>query len=166
MYTRAAYRGTREHRAMVRLDNVDVKIAGTTILRGIDWRLEPGTCWGVVGANGSGKSTFLALVAGHVWPAPGRGSRTYDFGRGVQRDAVEARRTTALVGHELQDRFARFGWNFRVEDVVLSGVTRTDIPRRTSTVTDRNRVGALLQELEIGHLAAQRFLELSRGEQR
>jgi molybdate transport system ATP-binding protein len=166
MYTRAAYRSTREQRAMVRLDNVDVKIAGARILRGIDWNLEPGTCSGVVGANGSGKSTFLALVAGHLWPAPGRGSRTYDFGRGVQRDAVEARRATALVGHELQDRFARLDWNFRVEDVILSGVTRTDIPRRNATAADRNRVRALLQELELDHLAARRFLELSRGEQR
>jgi molybdate transport system ATP-binding protein len=166
MYTRAACRSTREQRAMVRLDNVDVKISGTTILRGIDWTLEPGTCWGVVGANGSGKSTFLALVAGQLWPAPHRGSRTYDFGRGPQRDAVEARRSTALVGHELQDRFARLGWNFRVEDVVLSGVTRTDIPRRNPSATSRKRVAALLQELELDHLAARRFLELSRGEQR
>jgi molybdate transport system ATP-binding protein len=166
MYTRATYRGTREQQAMVRLDNVDVKIAGTTILRGIDWRLEPGVCWGVIGANGSGKSTFLALVAGQLWPAPGRGSRIYDFGRGAERDAVAARRAIALVGHELQDRFARLSWNFRVDDVVLSGVTRTDIPRRNTSAADRNRIGALLRELDLDDLASRRFLELSRGEQR
>jgi molybdate transport system ATP-binding protein len=151
---------------MVRLDNVDVKIAGATILRGIDWRLEPGACWGVIGANGSGKSTFLALVAGQLWTVPGRGSRTYDFGRGPERDAVIARRAITLVGHELQDRFARLGWNFRVEDVVLSGVARTDIPRRSIGAADRNRAAALLEELDLGHLASRRFLELSRGEQR
>jgi molybdate transport system ATP-binding protein len=151
---------------MVRLDNVDVKIADTTILRGIDWRLEPGACWGVIGANGSGKSTFLALVAGHLWPAPGRGSRIYDFGRGAEHDAVAARRAITLVGHELQDRFARFAWNFPVEEVVLSGLARTDIPRRNTAAADRNRARALLKELDLDHLASRRFLELSRGEQR
>ena len=151
---------------MVRLDNVDVVIAGTTILRGIDWKLEPGTCWGVVGANGSGKSTFLALVAGQLWPAPGRGTRVYDFGRGAQSDAVEARRSITLVGHELQDRFARFSWNYKVEDVVLSGAAHVDVPRRSSAAADRNRCNALLRELKLDHLAARRFLELSRGEQR
>ena len=175
MYTRAKGGGT--HRSeqlivespsppLVRLDNVDVTLAGATILRGIDWRLEPGSCWGVVGANGSGKSTFLALVAGQLWPAPHRGSRRYDFGRGAELDAVAARRVIALVGHELQDRFARLGWNYRVEDVVLSGLTRTDIPRRGASAAARDRAGALLRELGLDYLAERRFLELSRGEQR
>jgi molybdate transport system ATP-binding protein len=151
---------------LVRLDDVDVTLAGTPILRDLAWHLEPGTCWGVVGANGSGKSTFLALIAGQLWPAPGRGLRTYDFGRGAERDAVAARRAIALVGHELQDRFARFGWNYRVEDIVRSGVTRTDIPRRRRAAADRDRSSAVLQELGLDHLAERRFLELSRGEQR
>jgi molybdate transport system ATP-binding protein len=84
----------------------------------------------------------------------------------VQGDAVAARRAIALVGHELQDRFARFGWNFKVEDVVLSGVTRTDVPRRNITATARERAGMLLQELDFVYIAERRFLELSRGEQR
>jgi molybdate transport system ATP-binding protein len=151
---------------MVRLDNVDVRIAGTTILRGIHWRLEPGVCWGVIGANGSGKSTFLALVAGQLWPAPGCGSRIYDLGRGLERDAVAARRAITLVGHELQDRYARLGWNFRVEDIVLSGVARTDIPQRNTAAAHRKRARALLEELDLNHLSSRRFLELSRGEQR
>jgi molybdate transport system ATP-binding protein len=145
---------------LVRLENVDVTIAGTTVLRGIDWQLESGTCWGVVGANGAGKSTFLGLVAGQVWPAPGRGLRNYDLGRGPERDAVEARRVITLVGHELQDRFARWGWNYRVEDIVLSGAARTDIPRRNPVPADTERVRVLLRELELEYLAARRFLEL------
>jgi molybdate transport system ATP-binding protein len=151
---------------LVRLETVDVTIAGTTVLRAVDWKLEPGTCWGVVGANGSGKSTFLALVAGQIWPAPGRGSRSYDLGRGLERDAVEARRVITLVGHELQDRFARWGWNYKVEDVVLSGAARTDIPRRHPVPAHRDRVRALLRELKLDSLATRHFLELSRGEQR
>ncbi|HEX7082104.1 MAG TPA: ATP-binding cassette domain-containing protein [Gammaproteobacteria bacterium] len=151
---------------LVDLDGVDVDIDGTPILRSVDFRLEPGRHWGVVGANGSGKSTFLALIAGLRWPAPGRGTRTYDFGRGPARDAIDARREITLVGHELQDRYTRLEWNFPAEDVVLSGVFRTDVPRMEPTPAQTARVRALLDELALSHLADRPFLELSRGEQR
>lgn len=151
---------------LVRFERVDVEIDGTTVLHELDWRLERHDHWGVVGANGSGKTTFLALIAGTRWPAPGRGERRYDFGRGPQRDAVEARREIVLVGHELQDRYARFGWNFSALEVVLSGVYRTDVPRRAPRDAEREQTLEILERLGIGHLGDRPFLTLSRGEQR
>jgi molybdate transport system ATP-binding protein len=70
------------------------------------------------------------------------------------------------VSHELQDRYARWGWNFSALDVVLSGVYRTDVPRRTPETAERNRSLAMMRDLGVAHLAERRFLELSRGEQR
>jgi molybdate transport system ATP-binding protein len=151
---------------LVSLQRVDVELAGHAVLHAIDWRLMRGEHWGVTGANGSGKTSFLALVAGTLWPAPERGERLYDFGRGEQRDAVQARSEIVLVGHELQDRYARLGWNFSALDVVLSGVYRTDVPRRRPDARQRERALALLERLRVAHLAERRFLELSRGEQR
>src|SRR5690606_27632530 len=135
--------------ALIELDAVDVAIAGTTVLRAVDWRLEPDERWGVIGANGSGKSTFLQLLAGGAWPVPGRGTRRYDFGSGPERDAVAAKQRIALVGHELQDRYVRFGWNFSAEDVVLSGIYRTDVPRKRPRAAERARAQALLARLGI-----------------
>ena len=152
--------------ALIELDRVDVDIDGASILHGISWRLAPGEHWGVVGGNGSGKSTLLALLAGTRWPAPGRGRRTYDFGQGPERDAIEARRNVTLVGHELQDRYTRLGWNFDAVDVVLSGLFRTDVPRLATAPDDVERARALLDEARLAHLADRPFLELSRGEQR
>ena len=152
--------------ALIAIERVDVEIDGAPILRDVSWRLRPGEHWGIVGANGSGKSTFLALLAGGRWPAPGRGRRTYDFGDGPQRDAVDARRKVALVGHELQDRYTRLGWNFRAIDVVLSGLFRTDVPRLAAAPEDVEKARALLDEAHLAHLAERAFLELSRGEQR
>ena len=34
------------------------------ILRGIDFEAEPGSCVGIVGSNGCGKTTFLSILAG------------------------------------------------------------------------------------------------------
>ena len=71
-----------------------------------------------------------------------------------------------LVSHELQDRYARLNWNFTALDVVLSGVYRTDVPRRRPATEQRSRALAVLRRLGVTHLAERRFLELSRGEQR
>lgn len=154
------------HRALISLENVDVDIGGSPVLREITWHLAPGEHWGIVGENGSGKSTFLALVAGTRWPKPGRGRRTYDFGQGPERDAIEARRRITLVGHELQDLYTRRGWNFAALDVVLSGRLHTDVPRLAVSTRDHAVAESLLAEMDAAHLAARPFLELSRGEQR
>jgi molybdate transport system ATP-binding protein len=151
---------------LVTLEHVDVDLMGSPVLHDIDWRLRSGEHWGVVGANGSGKSTLLGLIAGSVWPAPGRGVRRYDFGLGQETDAVRARSEIVVVGHELQDRYARLKWNFKALDVVLSGVYRTDVPRRRPTHEEQRRARAVLERLGVGQLADRRFLELSRGEQR
>ncbi|HEX5420517.1 MAG TPA: ATP-binding cassette domain-containing protein, partial [Gammaproteobacteria bacterium] len=152
--------------ALIDLDRVDVEIAGAAVLHDIDWRLVPGQHWGIVGANGSGKSTLLALIAGERWPAPGRGLRRYDFGGGPQTDAVHARREIATVGPELQDRYRHWDWNFRALDVVLSGLFRTDVPRKQPSLRETLRARAILRELDLARLADRPFLELSRGEQR
>ena len=151
---------------LIRLDRVDVDIAGAPVLRGITWRLERGERWGVVGGNGSGKTTLLGLLAGTVWPAPDRGERRYDFGRGAEHDAVAARSEIVVVSHELQDRYARRGWNFTALEVVLSGIYRTDVPRRHPEARERKLALATMGELGVALLAPRRFLELSRGEQR
>jgi molybdate transport system ATP-binding protein len=152
--------------SIVSLSGVDVDIAGTTVLHGIELAIRPGEHWGIVGGNGSGKSTLLALLAGQRWPAPGRGSRRYDFGNGSETDAVTARARITLLGHELQDLYTARGWNFRVQDIVLSGLTRTDIPQRRRSPTALAAADTLLARTGLTPLAERRLLELSRGEQR
>lgn len=151
---------------MIILHSVDVALAGHTVLHALDWELRPGEHWAIIGANGSGKTSFLRLLAGSLWPAPGSGTRRYDFGGELQTDAVLALGKITLVGHELQDRYTRLGWNFDAADVVLSGLARTDVPRRLPDAPDRIRARGLLRQLKILHLADRPFLELSRGEQR
>jgi simple sugar transport system ATP-binding protein len=47
------------------------RFGSTRALRGVDLRLEPGRCLGLVGRNGAGKSTLVSILSGIV--APDRG---------------------------------------------------------------------------------------------
>ena len=41
------------------------------VLRGIDFRLEPGEAVGIIGLNGAGKSTLLKMISGTMLPTEG-----------------------------------------------------------------------------------------------
>jgi molybdate transport system ATP-binding protein len=153
-------------RVLVSLRDAEVIAGGRQLLRGITWQLHEGEHWGVVGTNGAGKTSFLKLVAGELSPPADRGLRIYDFGHGLQYDAVEAQTMTTLIGHELQDRYRRLKLNFTSREIIYSGIFRTDVPRREPTAAERARVDELIAALRLEDLADRPYLELSRGQQR
>jgi len=58
-------------RWLVRIRNADVYRDYRRVIRGLDWTLNRGEHWAVLGANGSGKSTLLSLIYGDLHPALG-----------------------------------------------------------------------------------------------
>src|SRR5437870_2908760 len=110
-------------RPLIQLENVNVALDGRTILRGLTWNLWPGQNWAILGANGSGKSSFLRLVRGELWPAPdGAGRRLYAFDGRPQACAVGIKERMALVSPELQERYWRQESKLTGGQVVQSGV--------------------------------------------
>src|SRR6188768_332392 len=61
--------------ALVTLDAVRKSFGSRTVLDGLTFAVEPGARVGLVGANGSGKSTTLRLLAGVDQPDAGRSVR-------------------------------------------------------------------------------------------
>jgi molybdate transport system ATP-binding protein len=152
---------------LVRLEGVDVALGGKTILRGINWELLPGEHWAIVGRNGSGKSTFLKLVRGELWPAPNRGKRTYFFdGREQSRSAAGVKERISVVSPELQERYLQQEWRLAAGDVVLSGLANTEYLYIKPTRADREHADALAEVLGITKLLHRNVQQLSTGELR
>jgi len=55
-------------RPLVEIRHAAVTLEGTLVIRDIAWQLRPGEHWAVLGPNDAGKSTFLRLVRGDIWP--------------------------------------------------------------------------------------------------
>lgn len=82
----------------VRLSGVAVDIEHTPVLQGVDFLLERGEVVGVIGANGSGKSTVLEVLSTLRKPKSGTG---FILGADVRSTApAELRRQICLVGHQ------------------------------------------------------------------
>jgi iron complex transport system ATP-binding protein len=53
------------------LRDVSHVAGGKKILDSINWTVQPGEHWAILGPNGSGKTTLLRIASGYLWPNAG-----------------------------------------------------------------------------------------------
>ena len=56
---------------MITVQNVSVNFSGQDLFSHVDLKFTAGNCYGVIGANGAGKSTFLKILSGELEPTTG-----------------------------------------------------------------------------------------------
>ena len=88
---------------MITVTDLSLILSGKTLYEDVNLKFTPGNCYGVIGANGAGKSTFLKLLEGKIEPSTGT----------ITIDANER------MSSPNQDHFA-FD-NFTVLDTVIQG---------------------------------------------
>src|SRR4051812_22166709 len=57
---------------LISCEQVGYHQQGADILADINWQLDHGRHWSVLGPNGSGKTTLLKIACGYLWPTSGR----------------------------------------------------------------------------------------------
>ncbi len=57
---------------IIDLQNIVLERNNVYILRGVSWSIDPGQHWALLGANGSGKTSLLKVIAGYEWVTRGR----------------------------------------------------------------------------------------------
>lgn len=151
---------------LIELRHVDVALGGRTILRDVTWKLGRAEHWSVLGANGSGKSTFLRLLHSDVWPSPNSGERLYRLNGHAQTTAIGIKEQVALVSPESQHRYLQQEWQLSSREVIHTGFHQTDLlytkPSRAQAQAAQN----LARRLGITHLLSRSAQTLSTGELR
>ena len=90
---------------MISVDNLSLKFGKRTLFDEVSLKFNPGNCYGVIGANGAGKSTFLKILSGEMESTSGGISITPGQRMAVLSqnhfgfDEVEVLKTV-LMGHK------------------------------------------------------------------
>lgn len=56
---------------MIQVTNVSLQLGTKKLFEDVNIKFTPGNCYGVIGANGAGKSTFLKVLSGEIEPNKG-----------------------------------------------------------------------------------------------
>ena len=56
---------------MITVSNVSLQFSDRKLFDNVNLKFTPGNCYGVIGANGAGKSTFLKILSGVIQPTTG-----------------------------------------------------------------------------------------------
>ena len=57
--------------AMIATQNVSLSYSGKPLFKNVNIKFTAGNCYGIIGANGNGKSTFLKVLSGELEPTTG-----------------------------------------------------------------------------------------------
>jgi iron complex transport system ATP-binding protein len=142
---------------MILTQQLELKAAGRTLVRCLDWHVREGECWSVIGRNGAGKSTLLRVLAGlhmpdaggvqimgtalHHWPLP------------------ELARQRAFLAQSRHDAFA-----YSALETVLAARHPYGANRYWEGSDDHQAALQALAAMEADHLAARDVRTLSGGE--
>jgi ATPase subunit of ABC transporter with duplicated ATPase domains len=56
---------------MISASNIKLTFGKRTLFEDVNIKFTPGNCYGIIGANGSGKSTFMKILSGEIEPSSG-----------------------------------------------------------------------------------------------
>src|SRR5688500_13744335 len=57
---------------MIAVNNLSLRYGKRVLFEDVNIRFTEGNCYGIIGANGAGKSTFLKILSGEIDPTTGR----------------------------------------------------------------------------------------------
>ncbi len=155
-------KGIRGCSARITIKDASVFIDRVPVLHDINWTINPGENWAVLGGNGAGKSTLLRLLAGDEIVAYG-GEIVRELPRqGGVVDRLEVlRKGVRLVSDRQQ---ATYTYDITGEELVFSGIDNSVGVYREPSGEERAQVEAILASLHLEFLAKRTIRSCSTGE--
>ncbi len=144
---------------VLEVSGLRVERGHTTILRGVDWRVERGEHWVILGAHGSGQTTLLKALTGFLSPTSGEFSVL-----GRRYGAADWRELRLHIGVVTSAFTASIPLSEVTLDTVVSGKYAQLDLWHAGTRADRVGAMRLLRSVGLAHLAEREWAYLSQGE--
>ena len=132
---------------------------GTRILRGVDWRVEPGEMWTILGANGSGKTSLLSCLTGFLTPASGTVTvlgETYGAS-----DWTQLKKRIGLVSSSVRQMVEEGEW---AREIIGGGRYGQINFWGRLTAADHRQVEIIARQVRVTALLEREWAVLSQGE--
>jgi len=149
----------RQTKTILEVSNLRISRNGVKILDGVNWRVERGQHWTILGANGSGKTSLLSALAGYLMPTAGE---IFLLGKNYGKsDWRELRKQIGIVSSAVRQMMNDD--EPAIETVASGKFAMIDYWGRLSHV---NKIHAqkILRQIECAHLAEREWRVLSQGE--
>lgn len=139
---------------------VDLDRLDNRVLRGVDWQVDDGQRWVILGPNGCGKTTLIQMASGYLHPT--RGTVEVLGHRLGRVDVRQLRRRIGLVSAAVSKMIVP---GLSAREVVVSGQQGALEPWwHTYTAEDQARAVDLLAAAGFASIAERPFGVLSEGE--
>lgn len=146
---------------LLELKEINVFVERTHVLHNINWTVEKGQNWAVLGENGSGKTTLLRCLWGEEHHA--LGGRLAWFGNAGPHDMPKLRKSIGLVSDRLQ---AAIPPELLAEDLVVSGFYGSLDLYENPNETQKEAALGLMEEMHLAALIGRQAGTLSYGQLR
>jgi len=145
--------------SVIEMNNVSWKRENELIVEQMNWRVEQGEHWAVLGLNGSGKTTILNMINGYIWPTLGQiAVLGHPYGT---VDLRELRKSIGWVSSSLQEKLYV---NDLAQNVVISGKHASIGLYEEPPEEDYEKARVLMKQLGCFHLYDRPYQTCSQGE--
>ncbi|MFD1705527.1 ABC transporter ATP-binding protein [Siminovitchia sediminis] len=148
---------------LLSLQNVSWKRDGRDILSEINWEMKKGENWGILGLNGSGKTSLLNIITAYEFPSSGEISVLgYSFGESYLPDL---RKEIGFVSSSLS-RFSHIIEYETIEEIIVSGKFASFGLYEQVHQEDWEKADELIGRFRLESLKGKPYKQLSQGERR
>lgn len=144
-------------------ENVTFKRNGREILKGIDWHINKGENWALLGLNGSGKSTLLGMIPAYIFPTSGE---VRVFGHKFGNYSWKKIKNRVSFVSSTLNNFSSTLNGEKLEDIVISGKFNSIGIYDEVVDEDREKADKIIEDFKISYIKNNHFGTLSQGEQR
>jgi iron complex transport system ATP-binding protein len=129
------------------------------LLRNINWNINLGEHWSIIGLNGSGKTSLLRIISGYTFPSKGEVSVL-----GKKFGAFDLRELRKSIGWVSSSLLEVLYQNETSEEIIISGkhasIGLYEAPKKEDIIRARE----LLDQFGCKALSKRRYFTLSQGE--
>lgn len=140
--------------------NMSWRRQGKEILQNMNWQVNSGEHWAVLGLNGAGKTTLLNMVNGYIWPTTGEVTVL-----GRKFGSTNIRELRKVIGWVSSSLGERINGRHTVKDIIVSGkFAAVGLVFEDPTEADFTKADGLMARLGIEYLSDKPYEVCSNGE--